>query len=118
MSESASELAASRGSASVDVGTHLGGYLMRAEGQEKRERITVQYCEARDEQTITCGCGLKRALILAYRCLYCGEWYCANCAEKHFGQTMQEWIIKKRIERRQEAESRMQNEKLRDGGQR
>jgi len=26
----------------------------------------------------------------AYKCLYCGFWFCTTCAEKHFGKTREE----------------------------
>ena len=31
----------------------------------------------------------------AYRCLYCGEYFCEKCAEKHFGETKEEHKLKK-----------------------
>lgn len=37
-----------------------------------------------DKVTVKCGCQ-KVKLIYAYRCLYCGIWYCKECAEEHFG---------------------------------
>lgn len=40
---------------------------------------------AADESTVKCGCHKKVKLIYAYRCLYCGIWYCKQCAETHFG---------------------------------
>lgn len=35
--------------------------------------------------TIRCGCHKLVKYIYMYRCLYCGVWYCKECAEKHFG---------------------------------
>lgn len=26
-----------------------------------------------------------------YSCLYCDEWFCASCAEKHFGCSKEKW---------------------------
>ena len=89
---------ASRGSASVD----LQAYIMRA---DKTQAVVLQeqWAQATEYGSIYCaGCGLRRHLTLAYRCLYCGIWYCAGCAEAHFGQTVQEWVDKKRAERRSE----------------
>ena len=34
---------------------------------------------------IRCGCYKLVKFIYAYRCLYCGVWYCKQCAEEHFG---------------------------------
>lgn len=40
---------------------------------------------------IRCGCQKKVPIMHAFRCLYCGEWYCQTCAEDHFGMTREEW---------------------------
>jgi|GEM_PF-3289080 hypothetical protein len=34
---------------------------------------------------VRCGCNKMVRLIEAYRCLYCGVFYCKECAEEHFG---------------------------------
>lgn len=34
---------------------------------------------------VTCDCGRRVRLILAYRCYYCGIFFCEECAAKHFG---------------------------------
>jgi len=51
----------------------------------------AMYHEGQDVQKVTCGCGLCMPLRFAYRCLYCGEFYCMNCAEIHFGKTRKEY---------------------------
>jgi len=66
-------------------------YLRRADTEEKRVLLRKQYEEATHEGTITCACGWQRALTMAYRCLYCGVYFCQPCAELHFGQTIKEW---------------------------
>jgi hypothetical protein len=78
---------------------NLDFYLVQAD-EAKARRLKSQWCAACTTDTIECGCGIKRALRMAYRCLYCGEWFCHNCAEKHFGQTLKEWIAEKRIQKR------------------
>ncbi len=35
---------------------------------------------------VTCPCGKKVGIILAYRCLYCGVYFCTSCAVRHFGK--------------------------------
>lgn len=40
--------------------------------------------------TVTCGCGRRRGITLAVKCLYCGVWCCETCAEEHFGKTRQQ----------------------------
>ena len=34
---------------------------------------------------VRCGCLKLICLKDAYRCLYCGIWFCKKCAEQHFG---------------------------------
>lgn len=52
-----------------------------------REQLKeVVNCETR----FTCGCGFSISLSLGFRCLYCGEYFCTTCAERHFGKTRQE----------------------------
>lgn len=73
--------------------TDLQAYIVRADGP-KKQRLSEQWHDAVNYHTIICGCGLLRAIEMAFRCLYCGEWYCVNCAEVHFGKTVQEHVRK------------------------
>lgn len=62
--------------------------------EEKLKVVADQLRElAKQKQwpTVTCFCGRVRTLLYAWRCLYCGEWYCQTCAEQHFGMTRAEW---------------------------
>lgn len=95
-------------SGSLKPFTHVGldQYLMGA-CAEKKAVLIAQDKQAREDQSITCGCGWKRWIAYAYRCLYCGEWYCAPCAEIHFGQSIEEWTIEKRIAKRLEIQARI-----------
>lgn len=53
---------------------------------EKRAQVAKQLRQAWTAHVkVTCGCGLTLPLMLSYRCLYCGEFYCRRCAEVHFG---------------------------------
>ena len=52
--------------------------------QLKRARVTTQLRQA-SNGTITCGCGGTLPTRFAYRCYYCGEFYCRACAPAHFG---------------------------------
>lgn len=65
------------------------------ERQQKLEWMTEQYrlirAQEKDEVPIQhlkirCGCNKLVRWIYMYRCLYCGVWYCADCAEVHFGK--------------------------------
>lgn len=41
--------------------------------------------------TITCSCGNLRGITLMHKCLYCNQWYCTLCAERHFGKTIKKY---------------------------
>ena len=45
--------------------------------------------------TLTCPCGRERALVKMYRCLYCKVWFCEQCAEDHFGKTVEQYRAEK-----------------------
>ena len=44
---------------------------------------------------MTCECGLTLPLRFAFRCLYCGQFYCARCAGEHFGATRAQYYERK-----------------------
>ena len=62
----------------------------------KRAFVRKQFTEAKGDCNVTCGCGLRLPLRFAYRCLYCGEFYCQSCAEEHFGKTRDEYFKDKK----------------------
>ena len=35
-------------------------------------------------------CDKRISMMYAYKCLYCGFWFCAKCAEIHFGKTREQ----------------------------
>lgn len=37
------------------------------------------------------GCKKRVTMYKMYRCLYCGVWYCKECAEHHFGMRVPTW---------------------------
>jgi hypothetical protein len=57
-----------------------------ADDENKLDTLRAQWGEAcSSNNTIHCAdCGLRRHLMLTFRCLYCGVWFCGNCAERHF----------------------------------
>lgn len=79
----------------------LQDYVAWAKDDEKKKRLKDQWSTAHKNQIIQCGCGVIRHVMIAYRCLYCGEWFCMNCAEVHFGKTIKCW--------REEHESKKQH---------
>lgn len=42
--------------------------------------------------TVTCECGDTYPLRFMYRCLYCKIYLCEECAEIHFGKTVEEYF--------------------------
>ncbi|HEX8556697.1 MAG TPA: hypothetical protein VF668_01270 [Pyrinomonadaceae bacterium] len=67
----------------------LGWYLERAPAAVA-DFLRGQWESAVERQEIRCPCGQLRALELAFRCLYCGIYFCLACAEEHFGETRRE----------------------------
>lgn len=49
------------------------------------------------QTTVPCICGVKVNIMDMYQCLYCREWFCRDCAEEHFGQTIKEYRKKNPI---------------------
>jgi hypothetical protein len=60
---------------------------------ERTQRLVeTQRQEAKGPQpSVTCGCGRVMHLRHLYRCLYCKQWLCQPCAERHFGKTVEEF---------------------------
>ena len=46
---------------------------------------------------VRCECQKKLKPINAFRCLYCGQWYCKECAEVHFGKTVSQYRVENPI---------------------
>ena len=36
--------------------------------------------------SVTCPCGYELDVRQAYKCLFCGIWFCETCAHRHFAQ--------------------------------
>ena len=58
---------------------------------EKLVHMHKQFLQVYQNHAIECVCGLKFRVDEMYRCLYCGEWFCTECAEAHFGKTRAEY---------------------------
>jgi predicted nucleic acid binding AN1-type Zn finger protein len=54
--------------------------------------------ESASTTIVTCPCGWRRSLTLLYKCLYCKVYFCHQCAEQHFGQTVEEYRKENPIE--------------------
>lgn len=50
----------------------------------KRAIVSGQIREIGTSAKVTCQCGVKIPVIWAYRCWYCGVWFCEKCAREHF----------------------------------
>lgn len=64
----------------------LAWYLEDATPEEAA-LLRAQWADAVEKRTVRCPCGQLRALELVFRCLYCGVYFCLECAEMHFGET-------------------------------
>ena len=51
----------------------------------KRVLTRRQIESVRLGEYVPCPCGRKIDLSAAYKCLFCGVWFCRTCAERHFG---------------------------------
>jgi hypothetical protein len=58
---------------------------------DKRALIRRQLDAVTGDSAIECACKRYFPAARMYRCLYCGVWFCATCAEVHFGQTRAEY---------------------------
>ncbi len=58
--------------------------LQRIYEQQKRIKL-------RPPLTLVCSCGTVFWMSNMYKCLYCKEYFCAKCAEAHFGKTVEQW---------------------------
>ena len=65
------------------------------EDPDKLQRVARQFRQAIREIKITCVCGFTVPLRFAYRCLYCGEYFCVDCAGVHFGASRHEYLQQK-----------------------
>ena len=55
----------------------------------KRTLYKAQFRELMGPSRVTCGCGRSIPVRFAYRCFFCGIWFCRTCAEAHFGERPQ-----------------------------
>lgn len=63
----------------------------------KNKRLVIKYQsdQAFKSGLVTCGCHNSFNLINMHKCLYCGELYCKDCAEIHFGKTKKEYDVER-----------------------
>ena len=66
-----------------------GAELYRTE-QETRKLMRRQFDQAKGN-AVSCECGMTMPLRFAYRCLYCGVFFCQACAEIHFGKSRKQY---------------------------
>lgn len=59
---------------------------------EKVRFVCKQSYQASKGHKVTCGCGHTTFLILAHKCVYCNEWYCHDCAQKHLGKSIKSFL--------------------------
>ncbi len=53
--------------------------------REKAHRVVEQRKQVKGPTPlVTCGCGFMLPLRFTYKCLFCSEWFCHDCAKVHF----------------------------------
>lgn len=62
-----------------------------AEKEDQLKCVNAQLKAANENRPLICMCGKQFLMQHMFRCLYCGEWFCKECAEAHFGQTQEEY---------------------------
>lgn len=67
--------------------------ILASQWRKKLAFVGKQTKQAMVLQNPTCKCHCHKLLHMknAYKCLYCGQWYCKKCAEEHFGKTVAEY---------------------------
>lgn len=65
---------------------HVQRQIEHIKDQERIE-VPSQHLKVR------CGCLKLVRWMYAYRCLYCGVWFCKQCAEEHFGYRVPGWDV-------------------------
>lgn len=59
---------------------------MRARATMRGQLTDIMGVPAHKTLGVNCpDCGTRIALVMAYRCAYCGVWFCHTCAQVHFG---------------------------------
>lgn len=76
------------------------GAIKQEDWEDKIKFVYKQTKEMLDpiRPFVRCYCQKKLQPHHAYRCLYCGEWFCEKCAEKHFGKTKEQHRLENPIE--------------------
>ena len=54
------------------------------DNRAKLRRQLMEILPYRGEVLVHCVCGNRISLMYAYRCFYCGLYFCRACAGKHF----------------------------------
>lgn len=74
--------------ASCDAKQHMRPYtpvpLTEDQKMERRAGLKAQLLEVLQHGRVTCECGESIAVMHAYKCFYCGFWFCPACARIHF----------------------------------
>ena len=74
-------------------------YIDKVGDAAKVKALQEQWFAAANLGFLKCaGCGQQRHLTLAYKCLYCGCYFCFGCAEIHFGKTVADYYKEKKCQ--------------------
>lgn len=74
-------------------------YIEKADTPQHATLVAKQCDSVLLRRTVTCECNTILPVEAAFRCLYCGIWFCRRCAERHFGKTVAEWDQEKKREK-------------------
>ena len=69
---------------SFDYSSHLKPSELKIYTKQRQSLI--------EKDLVECECGVSADPLELFRCLYCGIYYCAQCAERHFGASREEWF--------------------------
>jgi hypothetical protein len=58
-----------------------------------REQLRAVSALVKDETFICAECGRKIRIFYAYRCRWCGFYFCPSCASDHFGPDVSLWRL-------------------------
>ena len=77
---------------------NLPVYKSNAAPEQKAQKLNWMYKQLKfikeqqkepvGDLVIRCGCHKLQKWEYMYRCLYCGVWYCRECAQEHFGMKL------------------------------
>ena len=66
------------------IHSYMPDAMPSLEDRQKARAFLAVQCREVLAGRVTCECGRNVSIRFAYRCFYCGMWFCHACARKHF----------------------------------